>query len=194
MDNRTNLDDYLAGLGISDADENAPPPPIPDAAPAPMPTLEAAHEDPRTVLQRFLKGLTARIDPELTFVIHETEDALEVEINGENAARFAGRDGRTLHAIEVIAYTVLAKQAGRADLRVRVDVGGYRKRQADTLAKLAERLAVQVAKSGEPHELQPMPAADRRIIHMTLKENPDVMSESVGEGAARRLIIKPRHG
>ena len=60
--------------------------------------------------------------------------------------------------------------------------------------KLAERLAVQVTKSGEAHELQPMPAADHRIIHMTLKEHPDVMSESVGEGAARRLIIKPRHG
>lgn len=194
MDNRTNLDDYLAGLGISDADENAPPTPTPDAAPAAMPTLEAAHEDPRTVLERFLRGLTARIDPGLTFSIVEHEDALEVEINGENAAKLAGRDGRTLHAIEVIAYTVLAKQAGRADLRVRVDVGGFRKRQADTLAKLAERLAVQVAKSGEPHELQPMPAADRRIIHMTLKEHPDVMSESVGEGAARRLIIKPRHG
>ena len=194
MDNRTNLDDYLAGLGISDADENAPPPPTPDAAPTAMPTLEAAHEDPKLVLERFLKGLTARIDPSLSFNIRENEDALEVEINGEHAAKLAGRDGRTLHAIEVIAYTVLAKQAGRADLRVRVDVGGFRKRQADTLAKLAERLAVQVTKSGEAHELQPMPAADRRIIHMTLKEHPDVMSESVGEGAARRLIIKPRHG
>lgn len=194
MDNRTNLDDYLAGLGISDADENAPPPPTPDAAPTAMPTLEAAHEDPKLVLERFLKGLTARIDPSLSFNIRENEDALEVEINGEHAAKLAGRDGRTLHAIEVIAYTVLAKQAGRADLRVRVDVGGFRKRQADTLAKLAERLAIQVAKSGEAHELQPMPAADRRIIHMTLKEHPDVMSESVGEGAARRLVIRPRHG
>lgn len=194
MDNRTNLDDYLAGLGISDADEHAPPPPTPDAAPSSMPTLEAAHEEPRVVLDRFLKGLTARIDPSLNYVIHETEDALEAEINGEAAQKLAGRDGRTLHAIEVIAYTVLAKQAGRSDLRVRVDVGGFRRRQADSLAKLAERLAVQVTKSGEAHELQPMPAADRRIIHMTLKEHPDVMSESIGEGAARRLVIKPRHG
>lgn len=195
MDNRTNLDDYLAGLGISDADENAPLPPTPEAAaPATMPTLEAAHEEPRVVLDRFLRGLTARIDPSLTYVIQETQDALEAEINGDAAAKLAGRDGRTLHAIEVIAYTVLAKQAGRSDLRVRVDVGGFRKRQAESLSKLAERLAVQVTKSGEAHELQPMPAADRRIIHMTLKEHPDVMSESVGEGAARRLIIKPRHG
>ncbi|MEF2277039.1 protein jag [Deinococcus sp. YIM 134068] len=194
MDNRTNLDDYLAGLGISDADESAPPPPAPDASQPAVPALEAAHEDPRAVLERFLRGLTSRIDPDLGVTVREAEDALEAEITGENAARLAGRDGRTLGAIEVIAYTVLAKQAGRNDLRVRVDVGGFRKRQADTLAKLAERLAVQVAKSGEPHELQPMPPAERRVIHIALKEHPDVTSESIGEGASRRLVIKPRHG
>ncbi|GBF07203.1 single-stranded nucleic acid binding R3H [Deinococcus aerius] len=194
MDNRTNLDDYLAGLGISGADESAPLPPAPEVAAPASPALEAAHEDPRAVLERFLKGLTSRIDPGLTVTVREGEDALEAEIAGENAARLAGRDGRTLGAIEVIAYTVLAKQAGRSDLRVRVDVGGFRRRQADTLSRLAERLAVQVAKSGEPHELQPMPAADRRVIHIALKEHPDVMTESVGEGSARRLIIKPRHG
>lgn len=193
MDNRTNLDDYLAGLGIAGADESAPPPPAPDA-PQAAPALEAAHEDPRAVLERFLKGLTARIDPGLSVTVREVDDALEAEITGENAARLAGRDGRTLGAIEVIAYTVLAKQAGRGDLRVRVDVGGFRRRQADTLAKLAERLAVQVAKSGEPHELQPMPPAERRVIHIALKEHPDVTSESIGEGASRRLVIKPRHG
>ncbi|WP_019587125.1 protein jag [Deinococcus apachensis] len=194
MDNRTNLDDYLAGLGISDADESAPLPPAPEVAAPASHALEAAHEDPRAVLERFLKGLTSRIDPELSVTVREGEDALEAEISGENAARLAGRDGRTLGAIEVIAYTVLAKQAGRSDLRVRVDVGGFRRRQADTLSKLAERLAVQVAKSGEAHELQPMPAADRRVIHIALKEHPDVMTESIGEGSARRLIIRPRHG
>ncbi|MBZ9712367.1 Jag family protein [Deinococcus multiflagellatus] len=194
MDNRTNLDDYLAGLGISDADESELPPPAPDAAPMTPPALEAAPETPLATLERFLRGLVSRIDPDLQVTVREAEDALEAEITGENAAKLAGRDGRTLGAIEVLAYTVLAKHEGRTKERVRVDIGGYRKRQADTLTKLAERLAVQVAKSGEPHELQPMPAAERRVIHIALKEHPDVMSESVGEGAARRLIIKPRHG
>lgn len=194
MDNRTNLDDYLAGLGIADADETASPPPAPETLAASVPVPEAAPEDPRAALERFLTGLTARIDPGLSVSVREGEDALEAEITGESAARLAGRDGRTLGAIEVIAYTVLAKQAGRSDLRVRVDVGGFRKRQADTLARLAERLAVQVAKSGEAHELQPMPASERRVIHIALKEHPDVTTESVGEGSSRRLIIRPRHG
>ncbi len=192
MDNRTNLDDYLAELGISEADESVTPPPVPDASDS-APALEAAPTDAREVLERFLRGLIARIDPELSVTVREVDDAIEAEISGENAARLAGRDGRTLGAIEVIAYTVLSKQEGRGDLRVRVDIGGFRKRQADTLSKLAERLAIGVAKSGEPHELQPMPAAERRVIHIALKEHPDVMSESVGEGASRRLVIKPRH-
>ncbi|CAM4449144.1 protein jag [Deinococcus marmoris] len=192
MDNRTNLDDYLAELGISEADESVTPPPMPDASDS-APALEAASTDARDVLERFLRGLIARIDPELSVTVREVDDALEAEISGENAARLAGRDGRTLGAIEVIAYTVLSKQEGRGDTRVRVDIGGFRKRQADTLSKLAERLAIGVAKSGEPHELQPMPAAERRVIHIALKEHPDVMSESVGEGASRRLVIKPRH-
>lgn len=191
MNNPKNLDDYLAGLGISDADEmdSPPPPEVVSAAP----TLEGGHEDPHAVLERFLRGLIARIDPQLQVEIRDVEGAFEVEITGESAARLAGRDGRTLQAIEVLAYTVLAKQASRNDLRIRVDIGGYRKRQAESLARLAERLAVQVAKSGEEHALQPMSAADRRIIHMTLKEHPDVMTESVGEGAGRHLIVKPRH-
>ncbi|GHF40868.1 spoIIIJ-associated protein [Deinococcus metalli] len=194
MDNRTNLDDYLAGLGISDADESELPPPAPETAQSAAPALEAAHEAPVVVLERFLRGLVSRIDPSLSVNVHDSGDALEADITGESAARLAGRDGRTLGAIEVLAYTVLAKQDGRGELRVRVDVGGFRKRQADTLTKLAERLAVQVAKSGEAHEMQPMPAAERRVIHIALKEHPDVMSESVGEGASRRLIIRPRHG
>lgn len=196
MDNRTNLDDYLAGLGISEADEDevTPPPPASDAPTDALPAEGLPNEDPKEVLERFLNALIGRMDATLSVSVQQTEDALEAEITGENAAKLAGRDGRLLGAIEVIAYTVLAKQAGRSDLRVRIDVGGFRKRQADTLTKLAERLAIQVAKSGEPHELQPMPASERRVIHIALKEHPDVMSESVGEGASRRLMIRPRHG
>lgn len=189
MTEHSNLDDYLAGLGISDADERA----MPAVTAEPAPLLDRPHNDPQTVLEQFFTGLIRRMDPSLTFEMHELEGAFEVEISGERASALAGKDGRTLQAIEIIAYTVLTKQTGHNDLRLRVDMGGFRKRQAETLAKLAERLAAQVAKSGEPHELQPMNAADRRVIHMTLKENPDVVTESVGEGAARRLIIRPAH-
>lgn len=216
MDNKkTNLDDYLADLGISEAEEDAPTAPPGLSAPGlGMPgALDSAPAEagaapdaglsgsaiptesgtPLEITERFIRGLAVRVDPGLSVSAREVEDAIEVEIAGEGAGRLAGRDGRVLGAIELLAYTVLAKHSGRADLRVRVDAGGFRRRHADNLGRVAERIAVQVAKSGEPHELQPMPASDRRIIHIALKEHPDVMTESVGEGPGRRLIVRPRH-
>jgi len=191
MEKKTNLDDYLADLGISEADDDAPPRP-PTTAPE-GPRANPIQEAPTLIVERFLRALLTRIDPDLDVRVWEVDDAVEAEITGERSSRLAGRDGRVLGAIELLAHTVLAKHTGRADARVRIDAGGFRKRHADNLTRLAERLAVQVAKSGEPHELQPMPPADRRIMHIALKEHPDVMTESVGEGAGRHLVIKPRH-
>ena len=188
MDKKTNLDDYLADLGISEAEDEAPPRRGDDeAAPSPV-------ESPGVIVERFLRGLLSRIDDGLSVTVRETgEGGVEAEIGGERAARLAGHDGRVLYAIELLAHTALAKHTGRDLARVRVDAGGFRRRHDDNLMRLAERLAVQVAKSGEPHELQPMPPADRRVMHIALKEHPDVTTESVGEGPGRHLIVRPRH-
>lgn len=192
MDKKTNLDEYLADLGISETEDEAPPRPAAHLTEVPLGVTESAQ--PAVIVERFLRGLLARIDDSLDVSVRDADDAVEAEITGERASRLAGRDGRVLQAVEVLAYTVLSKHTGRVDLRVRVDAGGFRRRHADNLTRLAERLAVQVAKSGEPHELQPMSPSDRRIMHIALKEHPDVMTESVGEGPSRHLIIRPRHG
>ncbi|WP_189088072.1 Jag family protein [Deinococcus ruber] len=193
MDNPKNLDDYLAGLGISEADESAPPAPPEPLSEA---TGTALHElptalDARETLTQFLQGLLSRIDPELSVTVNAADNALEAEIQGERAAKMAGRDGRILGAIEVLAYAALSRQ-GYNDIRVRIDAGGFRRRYNENLSRMAERLAVQVAKTGESHEMQPMPPADRRVIHLALQEHALVQTESVGEGHNRRLIIRPR--
>lgn len=191
MDKKTNLDEYLADLGISETEDEAPPRPVgplPDVSLVPVENLS-----PAAIVERFLRGLLSRIDDSLDVTVRDADDAVEAEITGDRASRLSGRDGRVLQAVEVMAYTVLSKHTGRVDLRVRVDAGGFRRRHAENLSRLAERLAVQVAKSGEPHELQPMSPSDRRIMHIALKEHPDVMTESVGEGSGRHLVIRPRH-
>ena len=196
---KKNLDDYLAGLGISEGDE-APPGVGADALNVAAPDASTAAEAPTPkaladalgVFEAFLRGVTEHLGGGLSVSVHDTGEALEAEITGEGAARLAGRDGKALAAIEVLAYAVLAKHSGRSDVRLRVDAGGFKRRQADTLGKLAERLALQVAKSGEPHALQPMSPAERRVIHVALKEHSLVTTESVGEGAGRHLVIKPR--
>lgn len=190
MDKKTNLDDYLADLGISGAEDEAPPK-REGAGEAPGP---AVTEAPTAIVERFLHGLLARVDDGLSVTVREGEEGgVEAEIVGERAARLVGHDGRVLSAIELLAHTALSKHVGRDAARVRVDAGGFRRRHDDNLTRLAERLAVQVAKSGEAHELQPMPPADRRVMHIALKEHPDVTTESVGEGPGRHLIVKPRH-
>lgn len=207
MDNPKNLDDYLAGLGISEADESAPllPGSAPPGAgggllqpPSPDPGGEEDRAvpgepaaDPQAMLEGFLVGLAERLDPELKVSVRELNGAIEAELQGPTAARLAGRDGQVLGAIEVLCYAVLSRH-GHHDLRVHLDAGGFRRRHAENLARVAERLALQVAKTGEPHQMQPMPPADRRAVHLALQEHALVQTESVGEGGGRRLIIRPR--
>jgi spoIIIJ-associated protein len=76
-------------------------------------------------------------------------------------------------------------------VRVIVDVEGYRTQREESLIGLAERVARQVARNRRPISLEPMPANERRIVHMTLKPQPDVRTESSGEGANRRVTIYP---
>ena len=197
MDKKTNLDDYLADLGISDSNDEAEelalspggPPHIPPAALSPL--EPRPPQPPLDVVRDFLEGLVAYLDPDLKVKVNELEDAVEAEIVGSSASKLIGREGRTLHALETLALTVLSKDSGRADLRVHVDAAGYRKRHTERLVKQAESLATQVMKSGEPLEMEPQTSADRRIIHMTVKAMEGLTTESVGEGANRHVVIRP---
>lgn len=190
--NTIDLDDYLADLGISQDDEA---PPMVSVAPTSAHLPAAESLSPQATLTRFLEGLVARLGAGYGVTVRTSQDepeVLEAEITGEKAAKLAGRDGQVLHAIEVLSYAVLTRQFGPSELKVRVDAGGYRQRQSETLGSLAQRLAAQVAKSGEPHELQPMNASERRIIHVSLQDHPLVVTESRGEGKGRHLVILPR--
>jgi len=76
-------------------------------------------------------------------------------------------------------------------VRVNVDVGGYKRRRDERLREGAFAAAAAVRRSGHPVELEPMSAAERRVVHMALAEEPDVMTESSGEGPSRRVVVKP---
>ncbi|WP_261663222.1 protein jag [Deinococcus sp. Marseille-Q6407] len=212
MHDPRNLDDYLAGLGISDADDDTPSPnPLStpaapaalssgpgsfagQSAPAPAASEGAAAggQDPQAALEHFLRGVARRFDPGLTVRVTRDGDHLEGEISGENVGRLIGREGHVIEALDTLAYAAVAKHMPEGEhLRVRVDVGGYRSRHFQMLQQIAARVAESVASSGESHSFQPMNAADRRVIHMTLKDNPHVVTQSTGEGNSRRLIVKP---
>jgi spoIIIJ-associated protein len=73
-----------------------------------------------------------------------------------------------------------------------IDIEGYRSRREQALSRLAERMAGKAVKRGSPVTLEPMPAHERRIIHVALRNSPDVRTESTGEGKRRRVRIFPK--
>jgi spoIIIJ-associated protein len=118
-------------------------------------------------------------------------EPLTLNVRTPDASDLIGRRGETLRAIQFIVGIMVNKALGQ-HVRVTIDVDGYRARREVLLRDLAVRFASRVIATGAPVQLEAMPPNERRIIHMTLAEHPDVMTESTGEGDARRIVILPR--
>jgi len=102
-----------------------------------------------------------------------------------------GKHGATLDALSAVTNAVMHKTDLR-DLFFAVDIEGYRARRAATLRNLAQRSADRALREGVSVELEPMPPADRRIVHMALAGHRELMTESTGQGMSRRVVIMPR--
>lgn len=113
---------------------------------------------------------------------------LALDIKGDDLGILIGRRGQTLAALEYITKLTVAGQL-KTWLPLSVDVAGYKKRRHDSLQKLALYLAEQVKSSRHAITMEPMPADERRIIHLTLADNPDVTTQSIGEGENRKVVI-----
>jgi len=141
-----------------------------------------------------LMGISASIVQSAEFPIiegMESDQSIALNIEGEDLGILIGRRGQTLASLQYIVRLIVGNQTSvRPPLTV--DVEGYKRRQCETLQKLAWRIAEQVKVSGESVALEPMTAFDRRIIHLVLADDTDVSTESVGEGEARRVVILPK--
>ncbi|MCC6313161.1 MAG: protein jag [Thermomicrobiales bacterium] len=114
-----------------------------------------------------------------------------VDVLGHDLGMLIGRRGEHLAQLQYLV-NLLCNRRLDGWTRVVLDVEGYRSRREESLIGLAERVARQVARSRRPIVLEPMPPNERRIVHLTLRENPDVVTESNGEGALRRVTVQPR--
>jgi spoIIIJ-associated protein len=135
------------------------------------------------------------IDAQVTSRYGEAEDArsrkpLLVDINGRDLSILIGPRAETLNALQYIAALILGKELGRSVPLV-VDVEGYRVRREQQLRQLARRMAEQAIKTGRRQILEPMPANERRLVHIELRNNPQVTTESVGEDPRRKVTIIP---
>lgn len=148
-------------------------------------------DDQVAAVQRFLDGLLDAFgaDAEVTVKVSE-DNAIEAAIDGEDVGLLLGPRGATLEALQELARRALQQHA-EDSMRLRVDVGGYRERRREALAKFATKVAAQVVESGEAASLEPMNAADRKVVHDTVNEIDGVGTSSEGEEPRRRVVISP---
>lgn len=109
----------------------------------------------------------------------------------DDAPLLIGYHGETLASFQLILGLILFKKGGEW-VKLSVDVDGYKEKREVQLKAMAESFALQAISSGQPVYLPLLSAADRRVIHVSLQDRSDVMSESEGEGENRRLVIKPK--
>ena len=143
----------------------------------------------RSVLQRIVDSITS--DAEIS--AEENSGWLFFNINGGNAGILIGKKGQTLDAIQSLVEKIVNKHNPHTDkIRVQVDVEGYLETRKANLEKLAERLANKSKQIRKPISLGQMSASDRRIVHLALKNDPDIRTKSRGEGYMRKLVIIPQ--
>jgi len=122
-----------------------------------------------------------------------TTASIAFDIKGDDLGILIGRRGETLSCLQYMVRLIMAHQR-KVWLPIFIDVDGYKERRYKALRSLALRIAEQVKVKRAPFTLEPMPAYERRIIHLTLADHPDVATESTGVGEARKVVILPKEG
>jgi len=120
-----------------------------------------------------------------------TAPPIAFDVKGNDLGILIGRRGQTLASLQYIARLIVGNQA-KVWAPIAIDIESYKKRRYESLLALAQRMAEQVKMRRMPFALEPMPAYDRRIIHLALADHPDVTTQSNGEGEARRVVIIPK--
>jgi len=121
----------------------------------------------------------------------EASEVITINVTGDDLGILIGRRGQTLAALQHIVRLIVAHQM-KARVPIVIDVEGYKQRRYSALQALAWRMAEQVKERKKQFALEPMPAYERRIIHLTLADDPDVTTESTGVGEVRKVVIMPK--
>lgn len=148
--------------------------------------------DPRDIAWAFVEDTVAVLNPEARLAVEEDGDRFIIHIEGIDVGNLIGKHGATLNALQYLASIVANRFEGTPRIDVEVDVSGYRDSRQKSLQELACRLADAVLDDGRAVELEPMNAAERKIIHITLKEYDEIVTWSVGDEPNRAVVIARR--
>jgi spoIIIJ-associated protein len=135
-------------------------------------------------------GLLERMGVETQVEGFLKEGNLCLEIKGDHEGVLIGKHGRTLESLQLLINRMINKRLKNA-MRVVLDIDDYRKRRIDSVANIAYRLSEKAKRVGHSLTVGPFNAHDRRIIHLTLKEDPSLKTESLGDGELKKVRIIP---
>jgi len=153
--------------------------------------VEADLPEGAETLRDFIQNTVDLMGIEARVGASETPEAVRAEISGDDLGLLIGRHGATIDALQYIAAIVVNGDR-RERRQVIVDAEGYRDRRAAALTALADRTAQKVAREAMSIALKPMSAAERKVIHLHLKENPRVETVSEGNEPFRAVVVSPR--
>ncbi len=139
--------------------------------------------------RKFLENVFRGMDLPVIMECMMNEERILFSLHGEGLGILIGKHGQTLDALQYLT-NLAAGKAAHGRYFVMLDVENYRERRKDTLEALAKRLAGKVKRTGEPVKLEPMPAGERRIIHLALQDDDAVITESEGEAPYRYITIR----
>ena len=164
--------------------------------PIPKPKGDAA-EVAREIVEHLLQllGVTATIESQVLPVVAEEKEAapaVALNIKGDDLGILIGRRGQTLAALQYIVRLLVGQQV-KSWVPIVIDVEGYKQRRYQALESFARQMAERVKTKGAPFTLEPMPAYERRIVHMALANHADVITESIGQGETRKVVIRPKN-
>ncbi|HLO32146.1 MAG TPA: RNA-binding cell elongation regulator Jag/EloR [Anaerolineales bacterium] len=159
----------------------------------PQPEHDALLDRTESVVSKMLHllDLEAQVSAHYESIERDGRRTIRVDIRGNDLSVLIGRRSETLSAFQYVASLIVGKEEQQF-VQLVVDVEGYRDRRERQLVQMAKRMADQVAKSGRRQTLEPMPSAERRIIHIALRDHPDVKTESTGEEPYRKVMIIPK--
>jgi len=150
--------------------------------------LKTAHQVVTELLVKM--KIKAQVVTRYTFLDEEeTDRVVLVDIQGDDLSILIGRRSETLNALQYISSLIINKQMGQM-VPLMIDVQGYRARRERQLRQLARRMAEQAIHTGKRQVLEPMPANERRLLHLELRDHPQVVTESIGEEPNRKVTIR----
>jgi len=138
-----------------------------------------------------LMGLEAQVSAHYGDTDREDRRFIQVDVRGSDLSVLIGRRSETLNAFQYVASLIVGKETQQF-VQLSVDVEGFRDRREKQLIQMAKRMADQVTKSGRRQTLEPMPSAERRLIHIALRDHPAVKTESTGDDPHRKVVILPK--